>query len=86
MRTTRVNIIYPNGDVQKGVYTFVNDKSERYNLLTLYMMLHHNSHYMDESQRSRYEGKIQTGKSGKNVFFETADNKVYIARINDTEK
>lgn len=48
-------------------------------------MLHHNSHYMDESQRSRYEDKIQTGKSGKNIFFETDDNKVYIARIDDTE-
>lgn len=80
-----VNIIHPNGYVEKDVYTFVNDKTERYNMVTLYMTLVRNPHIHDERQRSRYEDKIKIGKSGKNVFFETADNKVYIARMDDTE-
>ena len=80
---TRVNIIHPNGYVEKDVYTFVNDKTERYNMVTLYMTLVRNPHIHDERQRIRYEDKIKISKSCKNLFFEDYDGKVYITRLND---
>ena len=32
---TKVNIIHPNGYIENDVYTFVNDKTGRYNMVTL---------------------------------------------------
>lgn len=59
VRTTYVNKIDSNGKYYPAEYTFVNNYSAEYNLLSLYLELSkRTSALMDEDERSKYKNMI----------------------------